>query len=145
MNRNSQWYNVLSKIEECHRDLEYLMQQNPNLPLIEIDIVLNKLSLIYDILMTIKLKSAAHEETGFLSRNSSLINKIIKESVFEEENHQTNQQTDQVHLNTNEASIFKENNSTMEPTEQPIPANNPSPIVNNNLSTSENKIEKNFA
>lgn len=140
MNRNSQWYNVLAKIEECQRNLEYLMQQNPNLPLIEIDIVLNKLSIIYDTLMTIKLKSAVNEETGFLSRNSSLINKIIKESVFEEEKHHTTSRTDEVHSNSNEPIIPKEINTNLESTEQPISTNTPSSTVNSS-STSENKNE----
>lgn len=141
MNRNSQWYNVLTKIEECQRDLEYLLQQNPNLPLIEIDIVLNKLSIIYDTLMTIKLKSAANEETGFLSRNSSLINKIIKESVFEEENHHSTSHTNEVHSNSTETTISKEDKKNTEVTEQAISTHIPLSTVSN-TSTPENKTEK---
>ncbi len=142
MNRNSQWYNILLKIEECQRDLEYLMHQNPNLPLIEIDMVLNKLSIIYDTLMTIKLKSAAHEETGFLSRNSNLINKIIKESVFEQENQSSIAHSNQqVQSNSAETIVPKENNSITELTEQPKSTNNTSSIVNN-LTPLENKTEK---
>ncbi|MCX7862346.1 MAG: hypothetical protein N2449_05065 [Bacteroidales bacterium] len=110
MNRNSQWYNVLSKIEECRRDLEYILQQKTNLPLIEVDIVLNKLSLIYDMLMTIKLQTAVNEETGFLTRNSSLINKIIKESVFNnEDSHSKNEEKNEPTFSSE--TIKHENNS----------------------------------
>ena len=85
MNRNSQWYNILHKINECQKDVEYLQNQKLNISLIEIDIALNKLSLLYDALMAIKLQSASNEENGFLTKNSSLITKIIKDSVFSTE------------------------------------------------------------
>ncbi len=85
MNRNSQWYSILQKIDECQKDIEYLLNQNPNIPLIEVDIVLNKLSVLYDALMSIKLQAASNEENGFLTKNSSIITKIIKESVFSPE------------------------------------------------------------
>lgn len=81
-----QWHNVLNKIDECKKDLEYLINQKQNISLIEIDMVLNKLSLLYDALMTIKLRATVNEENGILTNNSELINKIIKESVFKSEN-----------------------------------------------------------
>ena len=83
MNRNIQWYDVLSQIEELRKNTEYLLQQKLNISLIELDIALNKLSLIYDTLMTLKLQSAANEENGFFTKNSSLFSKLIKDSVFE--------------------------------------------------------------
>ena len=84
MNRNIQWNSVILKVEELRKDLEYILNQKQSLPLIEVDIVLNKLSLLYDTLMSIKLQAATNEENGFFSKNSSLISKIIKESVFNE-------------------------------------------------------------
>lgn len=84
MTRNKQWDNILIKLEECKNDTEYVYQSHPDIPMIEIDIALEKLSIIYEKLLSLKLNSAINEENGFFSKNSSLIAKIVKESVFED-------------------------------------------------------------
>jgi len=84
MTRNKQWDSLLIKLEECKNDADYVYQNHTDIPMIEIDIALEKLSIIYDKLLSLKLNSATNEENGFFSKNSSLIAKIVKESVFEE-------------------------------------------------------------
>ncbi|MGQ9846602.1 MAG: hypothetical protein ACUVQP_03745 [Bacteroidales bacterium] len=82
MTRNKQWDNILMKIEECKNDIQYIQNNASDIPMIEIDIALEKLSRIYDKLLSLKLGAASTEETGFFAKNSSLISKIIKDSVF---------------------------------------------------------------
>lgn len=85
MTRNKQWDSLLLNIEKCKNDVDYIYQNHSDVPTIEIDIALEKLSSIYDKLLSIKLNSTINEEYGFLSKNSSIISKIIKESVFKQQ------------------------------------------------------------
>ncbi|GAB4449780.1 MAG: hypothetical protein Fur0028_05060 [Bacteroidales bacterium] len=82
MTRNKQWDSILIKIEECKNDIQYILDSTSNIPMIEIDIALEKLSRIYERLLSLKLGAATTEENGFFAKNSSLIAKIIKDSVF---------------------------------------------------------------
>lgn len=75
-----QWYNILSELEDIRKEIEFLKQEIIKIPMIEIDIALEKIYQIYDNLLQIKLKAALDEETGFLSKNSNLLKKIITES-----------------------------------------------------------------
>lgn len=85
MTRNKQWDSILIKIEECKNDIQYIQNNTTDIPMIEIDIALEKLSRIYDRLLSLKLGAASNEETGFFAKNSSLITKIINDSVFNNE------------------------------------------------------------
>jgi len=85
MTRNKQWDSILIKIEECKNDIQYIQNNASDIPMIEIDIALEKLSRIYERLLSLKLGAASTEETGFFAKNSSLITKIIRDSVFNTE------------------------------------------------------------
>lgn len=95
MTRNKQWDEILIKIESCLKDIDYIIKSDNNIPMIEIDIALEKLSIIYDKLLSLKLQSATNEENGFFSKNSTLINKIIRDSVFENKNSITDKENNQ--------------------------------------------------
>ncbi len=131
MNRNIQWNSFLMKVDELKKDVEYLMNQNHNLQLIEIDIILNKLSLIYDDLMSLKLQTASNEENGFFSKNSSFINKIIKKSVF--------QSNGDLENNENKSTNFFENNATISNFEKFDTTLNEKIEKNNNYQQNEEK------
>lgn len=74
-----QWYNILLQIDELKKEIEFISEEATNIPMIEIDIALEKLSIIYEKLLQLKLNSAMTEEIGFLSKNSSLLRKLIPE------------------------------------------------------------------
>jgi len=82
MTRNKQWDSILIKIEECKNDIQYIQNSTSDIPMIEIDIAMEKLSRIYERLLSLKLGAATTDENGFFAKNSSLITKIIKDSVF---------------------------------------------------------------
>lgn len=85
MTRNKQWDSFLIKIEECKNDIQYIQNSASDIPMIEIDIAMEKLSRIYERLLSLKLGAATTEENGFFAKNSSLITKIIRDSVFNSE------------------------------------------------------------
>lgn len=89
MTRNKQWDSILIKIEECKHDIQYIQNNSSDIPMIEIDIALEKLSRIYERLLSLKLASASTEESGFFAKNSSLIRKIIKNNEEEIKNNNT--------------------------------------------------------
>lgn len=90
MTRNKQWDSLLIKIEECKNDIQYIQNNASDIPMIEIDIALEKLSSIYDRLLSLKLGAASTEEIVFFAKNSSLIKKIIDDSVFNNEHNKNN-------------------------------------------------------
>lgn len=89
MTRNKQWDSILIKIDECKHDIQYIQNNTSDIPMIEIDIAMEKLSRIYEQLLSLKLASASTEETGFFAKNSSLIRKIIKDNKEEIKNNNT--------------------------------------------------------
>jgi len=94
MKRNKQWDSILMKIEECKNDIQYIQDNASDIPMIEIDIALEKLSRMYERLLSLKLGAASTEETGFFAKNSSLITKIIRDSVFNPETETEKSKTD---------------------------------------------------
>ncbi|MCX7953973.1 MAG: hypothetical protein N3A01_02155 [Bacteroidales bacterium] len=86
--RINQWHNILLQIEELKKEVEFISEEASNFPMIEIDIALEKLSLIYEKILQLKLNTAMTEETGFLSKNSNLLRKLIPEvkNIKEETN-----------------------------------------------------------
>ncbi len=123
MTRNKQWDEILIKIKSCLKDIDLIINSSNNIPMIEIDIALEKLSIIYDKLLSLKLQSATNEENGFFSKNSTLINKIIRDSVIESKN----------------SIIDKEKNQMQQLKEEPIKADNRS---QNEQITSDTKTKQ---
>lgn len=110
MTRNKQWDNILIKIEECKNDIQYLQENTSNIPMIEIDIALEKLCRIYDKLLSLKLGLAGAEETDFFAKNSTLISEIIKESVFNTETEPNIQKKEEIIPPNKEAKEEKKEN-----------------------------------
>jgi hypothetical protein len=110
MNNNNQWYSLLKKIEECMQDANYLNDSNKSIPMIEIDLAMEKLSTIYNTLFELKIKTFANEETGFLSKSSSIISEIVTKTVFSDKKNLPS------FAKVEEKPAVKENNSeTIEP------------------------------
>lgn len=126
MTRNKQWDSILIKIEECKHDIQYIQNNAPDIPIIEIDIAMEKLSHIYERLLSLKLAFPGNEETVFFAKNSSLIKKIMKDNekennavlthqVKEDECEDKNETIEQTLISDTKQEIIKEEKNYTQP------------------------------
>ncbi len=80
MENNNQWYSLLAKIEDCVQDAKYINETGKSIPMIEIDLAMEKLNIIYNTLFELKITTFANEETGFLSKSTSVISEAINKT-----------------------------------------------------------------